>query len=85
MVAQVPTPPSRGASSSSATILMVDVLIGISTQVNNYDQMEGISNSKDTLSTSQLDSSLKFEKPTFKFPSHNFKMTLRRDTHNFNT
>ena len=31
MVAQAPAPPFRGASSSSATILMADVVIGIST------------------------------------------------------
>lgn len=40
---------------------------------------------KDTPSTSQPDSSLTFEKPTFKLPFHPSKAALRQTTHNFNT
>ena len=48
MVAQAPAPPSRGASSSSATILMTDTVIGDSMRAKNYDQSKGHSNPNDT-------------------------------------
>lgn len=47
--------------------------------------MEGSCTEKDTHLTSQPDSSLTFDKPNFKLPSHPSKATLRRTMHDFNT
>lgn len=55
MVAQATAPTFSGASSSSATILMTDVVIGLSTRAKNYDQSEGPSTMDDTPSTCQPD------------------------------
>ena len=85
MVTQALIPLSRGASSSSATILMIDVVIGISTQAKTYDQPKRCSSTKETPSTSQPDNSLTLEKPTFKLPSRPSKVTFRQTMHKFNT
>ena len=85
MIAQAPIPQSRGASSSSTTILMIDVVIGLSTRAKNYDQLEGRSTTNDTRSTSQFDPHLTLEKPAFKLPSFSSKATLHQTMHNFNT
>lgn len=85
MVAQATAPPSGGASSSSATILMTDVVFGLSTQAKNYDQSKGHSTTNDTTSNSQHDRPLTLEKPTFELPSHPSKATICRTMHNFNT
>ena len=53
MVAQAPAPASGKASSSSATILMTDVVVSLSTRANNYDPSEGRSTPDDIPSTSQ--------------------------------
>ena len=85
MVAQAPIPPSRGASSSSATILMIDVVIGLSMLEKNYDQLEGRPTTNDTLSTSQPDSSLTLERPTFELPSCPSNVKYHWTMHTFNT
>jgi hypothetical protein len=85
MVSQVHVPPSGGASSSFATILIIDVVIGISTRAKTYDQPECHSTTKETPSTSQPDSSLTLEKPFFKLTSRLSKATFHQTTHNFNT
>jgi len=85
MVSQAAAPPSGGASSSSVTILMIDAIICLSTQVKNYDQSEGRSTRNDTPSTSQPDCPLTLEKPSFELPSHTSKETIRQTMHNFNT
>ena len=76
MVAQAPTPPSDGASSSSATILMTDVVIVFSTRAKHYDQSKGRSTTNDTPSTSQPDRPLTLEKPTFELPSRPSKVIV---------
>lgn len=78
MVAKAPSPPSgnnvgkplQGSSSSSATILMTNIVIEISTRAKNYDPPKGESNEKENTSTSQLDGSLTLERPTFEIPFH---------------
>ena len=84
VVAQVPTPASNEASLSSATILMTDIVIGLSTRAKNYDPLEGRSTSDDIPSTSQPDRPLTIEKPAFELPSHPSKETVCWTTHNFN-
>ena len=85
MVAQAPAPASDDASSSSATILMTDAVIGLSMRAKNYEPSEGHSTPHDIPSTSQPDRPLTIEKPTFKLRSRPSKATVCRTTHNFNT
>ena len=85
MVAQATAPPSSGASSLSSTILMTDVVIGLSMQAKNYDQSDGRSTTNETPSTSQSDCPLTLEKPTFELPSSPSKATVHQTTHNINT
>jgi hypothetical protein len=84
MVAQVPTPASSDASSSFATILMIDVVISLSMRAKNYDPSEGHSTPNDIPSTSQPNRPLTIEKPSFELPSRPSKATVRQTTHNFN-
>ena len=85
MLAQSPIPPSRGASSSSATILMTNNLICLSTRAKNCDQSKGHFTTNDTPSTSQPNRSHTIEKLAFELPSHPSKATVCRTKHNFNT
>ena len=75
----------KGSSSSSTTILMSGVVIGLSTRAKNYDKSEGHSTKNDTPSTSQPDITLTLEKPSFELPSHPLKVTVHQTMHNFNT
>ena len=85
MVSQASAPPSRGASSSSVTILMADAIACLSSRAKNYDQLEGSSATKATPLTSQPDSSLTLERTIFELPSRPSKVTFHWTTHNFNT
>ena len=85
MVSRAPSTVSGSASSSSAMILMTNVVIGLSTRAKNYDPSEGRSTPNDTPSTSQPNRPLTIEKPSFKLPSFPSKETVHQDTHNFNT
>ena len=84
IVSQAHAPTSDGAFSSSAMILMIDIVIGLSTRANTYDPSEGHSTPDDTPSTSQPDRPLTIEKPTFELPSCPSKATVRQTMHNFN-
>ena len=48
MVVQATAPPLGGAFSSSAIILMIDAVIGLSMRAKHYDQSEGRSTTNDT-------------------------------------
>ena len=85
MVSQVPSPLSGASSSSSNTILMVDMVFGISKRAKNYVQLEGSSATKATPSTSQPDRSLTLDIPTIELPSCTSKVTSHQTRHNFKT
>jgi len=85
MVAQAPIPPYGCASSSLATILMTDILIGLSTRVKNCDQSKGHPNTNDTSLTSQPDHSLTLENPTFELSSRPSNEIVHRTMHKFKT
>ena len=84
MVAQAPALVSDEASLSSATILMNDIVIGLSIRAKNYDPSEGRSTPDDIPSTSQPNQPLTIEKPSFELPSCPSKETIHRTTHNIN-